>query len=347
MTASAKPPPLELETINREALAVANALAGRCREVSFEWDRRDSTLKFEMNPANRSVSWVVHAVLNGHDLQVGLTQLPEFSWMSPDLAGVRIEGLPPELATGVLQVCLESVTTKLIGQQIEFKILRVESHSGDWDLSPTSLGWTVKRGLRDGWMTGLLRGDAAGLEHLASLVAKVLPTPYRQRDEVPFAMDVVIGQTECASEVLRGLETNDILLGDFESFRKKGLCGLYAGSHKVAEGALEGVRLKLTDMPPRMEASEMDLAQPSAGDGESAGEDAAPSAVPVRLMFVLSRGVLPARQLSRLQAGQEFEIPANSLKEVSVLCGGSKIAEGELMEAGTRAGIRIRKLYPA
>ena len=224
------------ETCDPLEAVVLGELTGLCRKIIFDWDGRPALLRFEpKRSAGRGISWVVGVELEGHFFDIGLGRLPEISWIAPELAGLELEGLPQELGAGILQVCFESVLSHSgIGPALN--VLSVSSFQEESVSNLSAVGWSISRGDREGWMSGILTGDVDAFRFLESKVSQVPPSPCRSCDCIPVVIDFSVGSLKCSADDIQSLEINDILMGEFSEFLDKGICRIVAASLPIAYG---------------------------------------------------------------------------------------------------------------
>ncbi len=327
------------ETCDPLEAAVLGKLAGLCRKITFDWDGRPALLRFEpRRSAGRGVAWVVGVELEGHFFDIGLGRLPEISWIAPELAGLELEGLPQELGAGILQVCLESVLSHS-GIGLALKVLSVSSFQEESKSNSLAVGWSISRGDREGWMSGILTGDVDAFRFLESKVSQVPPSPCRSCDSIPVVIDFSVGSLKCSADDIQSLEINDVLMGEFSEFLDKGVCRIVAASRPIAYGKVleDGVSIAgfFSDSP----------------DGKIEGilspdiRHEASSSIEMSLDFVIDRRMLSVSQLSNLQLGSVIGGAFPKPTPVSVVCSGQKLASGELIPVGGRNGLRITRLF--
>jgi flagellar motor switch/type III secretory pathway protein FliN len=327
------------DSCSRLEVVELGELTGLSRQLNFNWDGRPATLRFERVPSpQRGASWVIEVELEGHAFDICLRALPEISWIAPELAGLKLEGLPEELGAGILQVCVESVLSNS-GIGLDLKVLGVSHVEEELKQGSFSVGWSISRGTREKWMAGLLTGDADSFRFLKSKVSEVPPSPCRPCDDIPILIDLSVGRIKCSVDDLQALEVNDVLMGEFSEFMDKGTCRLVAGSRPIAYGEIGDDGVKITGF----------FGDSSGGNLESIQSPDLPleesSSVEIRLDFVVDRLALRVSQLSSLQLGSVIGGTFSKPSPVSVVSDGQKLALGEFVPVGRRNGVRITRLF--
>lgn len=327
------------ETCGRLEAAVLGKLTGLFRKLTFDWDGRPAFLRFEpKQPVGRGISWVVGVELEGHFFDIGLGRLPEISWIAPELAGLELEGLPQELGAGILQVCFESVLSQS-GIGLAIKVLSVSPVQEESGSNSLVVGWSISRGDREGWMSGILTGDLDAFRFLESKVSKVPASPCRSCDNIPVVIDFSVGSVKCSADDIQSLEINDVLMGEFSEFLDKGICRIVAASRPIGYG-------KVLDDGVNIAGFFSDSLGGKTEDTRSPDiHHEASSSIEMSLDFVIDRRMLSVSQLSNLQLGSVISGAFPKPTPVSVVCSGQKLASGEFIPVGSRNGVRITRLF--
>lgn len=321
-----------------ESLATLNRLTGYRRQLPFEWDGRPLNFEFHEEPEPPEGEWMIQLTFEGHPLRAILHKIPEVSWMFPDLAGVRLEPLPEELAAAVLEVCLEAMTGNVRGQ-LDLRIQSISRTDGRGAVEDghLSVGCSVARGDIPRWMVGTLSGSPDAMRHLAASVSRVAAEPDPAFGEVPVVLGFFIGGFTCSHAELASLAVNDVIMGDFGTYPVDGSCTIVAGSLPLGMGKVKAGGIAITKVYDETEnVATRRAPAPVAAEG-SAGE-------PLQVEFLLARRTVPARVLGQLGVGKLLGIPLQPDPEVSMLVSSKMIGSGQLVRVGSRRGLRINNL---
>lgn len=322
--------PYQLPAIRREFAHLCNRIAGRSRPLQFNWNGQPAVFSFAALSSGPRGGWILNILLGGHEMTVALNRLPDVAWVSPALAGIDLQGLPPELACGIIESCLGDVFDALSKGGIDVSILTVEPYSLRNEPAE-AIGWSIDRGSEIGWMRGTVSGNDLALDHLASLIQRAPATPILDDSTVPVGVDVVAGQLRMALSELKQVEVHDVILADVSGYLKAKECQIWAGFRALASGNLQGQTLTLRNLNP-LEAVTM--------------SEAAPAAVPVndldiQLTFVVGHTTLTVGDLRSLAPGAVLELPSAVGDGVAICANGKTIGRGELIEVGDRVGVRV------
>lgn len=324
------PRPYQLPSVRREFVHLCNRIAGRCRPLQFNWNGQPAVFSFSALGSGPRGGWNLNILLGGHEMTVALNRLPDVAWVSPTLAGIDLQGLPPELACGVIESCLGDVFEALSKGGIDVSILTVEPYSVR-NTPNEAIGWSIDRGGETGWMRGTVSGNDAALDHLATLMQQAPVKPALEDAVLPVPVTVVAGHLRMPLAELKQVEVHDVILAEVGGYLKAGECQLWTGSRALAGGGLEGQTFTLKTLNP-IEAVTM--------------SEAAPAAVPVndldiQLTFVVGHTTLTVGDLRSLAPGAVLELPAAVGEGVAICANGKTIGRGELIEVGDRVGVRV------
>lgn len=338
-----EPTPIDLEKTTRNTVAVLNRLTGFHRPLPFDWDGRPAILEFVPCPPSVEVVWILQLELDGEPIEVGLSEIPEISWISPELAGVRLDGLPEELAAAVLQNCLETTLREIQAlPNLEVVGLKADRDPAPKCAGSISIGWMIARGNETHWITGTMSAELKTMEALASMVERVTPSPAGSVTEIPVVLDFSIGKVACSADEIRNLKLNDILLADLEVFSADLSCEIFAGTRPLGRGKIVPGGVVITEVlgaPDSLFTEEADSVEmPGAGAFREIGGS---------LECLVARRSIPSGKLSRIHPGLRLGMSVSKDPEMILLSGGKKIGAGRCLQVGDRQGIRITDLATA
>lgn len=363
--------PIELQHLDRRAVALANALASH--QARFEWARGDSTLALDLQvgPPLAAPDLQLQFSDGDGDFQVQLSNALLQQLCSPWRGDDPATSLPPQLLRAALSPLLDWLG-KLAG-------LRLETPEA---LKPTALD-AVALQLCDG-----VAGDsrplaaivcsAAQAERL-SVAVRALTARGPALDAGPLSAQVGLrlGATALTPAEYRGLARGDVLLLPTPLAAGDPWITLHQGDRALACASLRGDRalvitepvhaslraLEETTMNDEFEndfddefgdgidfddsaefddATEADTAtdDPSPGDGGAVD----PAALDVRLDFDLGHLSLTVDEIAALRAGTCLELDMPPAGRVNVKSGGRLVAHGELVQIEDRLGVRLTGL---
>lgn len=301
--------------------------------MRFQWNGQAAEFSFSSLKAAPRGSWALDVALGGHDLRVELCRLPDVAWISPALAGIKIQELPSELACALIESCLGEIFDALSKSGIDVRITSVAPFSHR-NAPEEAIEWQVRRGNEEGWMRGHVAGGDTALEHLATLMQRV-PIASETRDEtLPAPVRLLAGRTRVTLTDWQGLEPHDVLLADLASFAPGGQCQLWSGGRTLAEGILDGRAFtvqKLTSSHPAPMAA---AAAPTTPLND----------LEIDVTFVVGQTTLTLGELRSLAPGFVVDLPTPLGDGVTIFANGKNVGAGEVIEVGDHLGVRITSL---
>lgn len=266
--------------------------------------------------------------LGGHDLVMEISRLPELAWVSPELAGIDLQGLPSELACGLIESSLGEIFTALTKVGINVSITGIEPFS--FRHAPEELiEWSIHRGNETGWMHGRISGNDAALAHLASLIERAPVSPVVDDSQLPVAFSLVAASTRLGLAELQSIELHDVILGDLKSYRDSQECALFAAGSCLGTGQTVSKTFSLKQLTPKPATTMGDTAAASVND------------LDIELTFVVGQTTLTVGELRGLAPGFTFELATPVSQAVTLCANGKAIGKGELIEVGDRLGVRV------
>lgn len=177
---------------------------------------------------------------------------------------------------------------------------------------------------------------AAALDPLPA--APVLP-------RLPVALRVRVGACELPLRELRGVRPGDVLLGEgLDEAAGPGAAVLLAAEERWA---WQGRRQEggVAVLSPRARFTALGLeGWTTMGDETQPPLDAELDELPVRLVFEAGRLEVPLGELGQVGPGHVFALPG-AAGLVDILANGRRIGQGELVQVGEGAGVRVLRLY--
>ncbi|MGV3659966.1 MAG: type III secretion system cytoplasmic ring protein SctQ [Prosthecobacter sp.] len=325
--------PYAKTTARPEFVRLANRIAGMRRPMRFQWNGQTAEFSFSNLKLAPRGSWALDVVLGGHDLRVELCRLPDVAWISPALAGVKIQELPPELACALIESCLGEIFDALSKSGVDVRITSVAPFSHR-TAPEEAIEWQVGRGGEEGWMRGHVAGGDAALEHLASLMQNVTITEDAGSDKLPTPVSLLAGRTRVPLADLQNLERHDVLLADLSAFTRARHCQLWTGGQVVAEGLLEGRAFTVQKLN-RPEPTTMAAAAASTTPLND---------LEIDVTFVVGQATLTLGELRSLAPGFVLDLPTPLGGGVTIFSNGRNIGTGEVIEVGDHLGVRITSL---
>lgn len=275
--------------------------------------------------------------------------------VEPLVGGGALTELPAELAQVVLDAAL-SDTCRLL-QALGHGTPRVERVNLDWAEVSKSCAHGFLLRLRStqgsAAITGQLRTSASGLFFVAGLVggrapmaSLAIPAPFRAE----------IGHAAMTADMLRSLETGDVLLMEHRYLgpqrvlwlRADGAGGPHVQIPPIEAGpaapTLTIIASWTDNMPNIDDDTDILTSLPVAADTPTA---ASPDEIPLRLTFDVGTVMLTLGEARALQPGQVIALGHPFAGGVSIRVNGMLIGEGELVEVAGELGVSIRTLFPA
>lgn len=314
-----------------EFIHLANRIAGRKRPLCFEWNGQAAEFSFTNIHTGTRGRWTLGVSLGGHCLKVEVNRLPELAWISPTLAGIDILDLPDELACGLLEACFSEIFAAISKAGVDIAITSVQPHKHR-DAPDEIIEWHVNRGSETVWMQGSVAGDVAALACLASLLERVPVVTSRDDTLLPVVVSIVAASMRLKIHELRALELHDVLFADLIDFKTSSACALYASSHQLGIGTLDGRVFsfkKTTTIPAPAMA---DSALVPLND------------IDVELTFVVGQVTLTVGDLRNVAPGFTFELPITTGSDLLVLANGKLFGRGQLIDVGEHLGVRLTEL---
>lgn len=301
--------------------------------MRFQWNGQTAEFSFSNLMAAPRGSWALDVVLGGHDLRVDLCRLPDVAWISPSLAGVKIQELPSELACALIESCLGEIFDALGKSGVDVRITSVAPFSHR-TAPEEAIEWQVRRGGEEGWMRGHVAGEDTALEHLAALMQKV-PIAEELRDEkLPSPVRLLAGRTRVTLADWQNLEPHDVLLADLAAFTCGRQCQLWSGGHVVAEGLLDGRAFTV---------QKLNRPEPTAMAAASAPTTPL-NDLEIDVTFVVGQTTLTLGELRSLSPGFVVDLPTPLGEGVTIFANGKNVGTGEVIEVGDHLGVRITSL---
>lgn len=301
--------------------------------MRFQWNGHTAEFSFSSLKAAPRGSWALDVLLGGHDLRVELCRLPDVVWISPALAGVKIQELPSELACALIESCLGEIFDALSRSGIDVRITSVAPFSHR-NAPEEAIEWHVRRGNEEGWMRGHVAGGDAALEHLAALMQHVPVAEEARDDSLPAPVRLLAGRTSVALADWQGLEPHDVLLADLAGFARGRQCQLWAGGRTVAEGILDGRAFTLQRLTPSHPSPMAATAAPTTPLND----------LEIDVTFVVGQTTLTLGELRSLAPGFVVDLPTPLGEGVTIFANGKNVGSGEVIEVGDHLGVRITSL---
>ena len=193
-------------------------------------------------------------------------------------------------------------------------------------------------------------GRWTGRLHLSEPAAAVLATaleplpPAPTLPQLPVALRVRIGACELPLRELREVRPGDVLLGDgLDEAAGPGSVLLVAeerwawqARHQPGQVAVLSPRARLAALGLEGWTMNDETPQPL--------QDAELNDLPVRLVFEAGRAEVLLGELGQIGPGHVFALPGTA-GLVDILANGRRIGQGELVQVGESAGIRVLRLH--
>ncbi len=312
-----------------EFIRLANRIAGKSRPLRFQWNGQPAEFAFSNLRAAPRGSWSLGLQLGGHEVKLEMSRLPDVAWVSPSLAGIDLQGLPPELACGLLESCLGEIFDALGKNGVDVRIVSVKPFSHR-KAPEEIIEWSLNRGTETGWMRGYVAGDDAALEHLAALMQRAPVTPVVKDEKLPMPAGVVAGHMTLPLAELEQVGLHDVLLVDVGGYMKSHECLLWAGGRALGRGILDKRTFTLKQLNP--------AGAKTMGDAANATPV---NELEIQMTFVVGESTLTVGELRTLAPGFVMELPGAAGDGVTICANGRAIGKGELIEVGDRVGVRV------
>lgn len=277
---------------------------------------------------------------------------------------VRIDTLPPELATAAVTAALRQVLDGLqsLGrgapQLVALQTTPVEVTPRDTAAFAHVCELLLRAEAGPQAIAGVLWTDTLGLLLLAGLVARRAPQPGPLDDALPLALRAEIGHSRLSAGELATLEPGDVLLLDAAWTGPRrvlwlsadGRAGLHvqlpapAPADEIADGAPPAPP-SLTVLSPW--TATMPVADNATDPATFAATLTAASLddVPLRVSFDLGELTLTLAQLRAMQPGQVLELGHPLAGAVRIRANGALVGDGELVEVDGQLGVSVRTLF--
>lgn len=306
--------------VRPDFVRLVNRIVGVRRLLSFQWNGQTASLNFTHEHLASRGGWKLGVVLGGHDLNVSLNRLPELTWVSPTLAGIELQGLPPELTCALIEASLGEIFEALTKEGIDVRITSVQSFNF-LDEPNETIEWRVDYGSETGWIRGAVAGDDKGLEHLANLLQRAPIAAVIEDMSLPMPVGIVAGAMPISLAELQQVEVHDVLLADLTPFAKGQICELRSGKQTFGNGTLTDKIFTLKQL-------------------STMATNAPVNDLEIELTFVVGQSTLTVGELRSLAPGFVFEL-AGVCDGVTICANGKEIGKGELLEVGDRVGVRV------
>lgn len=323
------PPAASGEVANDATARLYNRLAGTQRDLSFPWAGQPARLRFVApTQVPAPTGWLV-VRCGEHRFELGLPALPEPAALGVAFAGIEFAALPPDLVPGVIEAWLEEPLAVALRQGVN---LQPDAWQTSSSRLPAFCGWEVARGDAVPFLRGTLHADTAALTHLAGLVEQRPPTPARTANDIPFSISVAIAHLPLRVGELAALAPGDVLLLPLAApeFPPASL-ELWTGGRCLGRASRQNQTVRLLTMTTSSET------KPAA----TAATPLRVDDLPVQVTFDVGQIELSVGQLRTLGDGYTFELPVTAERAVTIRANGSEIGQGELVEVGTKVGVRV------
>ncbi|SEK10077.1 MULTISPECIES: type III secretion system cytoplasmic ring protein SctQ [unclassified Variovorax] len=279
---------------------------------------------------------------------------------------VRIDTLPPELATAAVSAALRQVLDGLqsLGrgapQLVALQTEPVEVTPQDTVAFAHVCELLLKADAGPQAIAGVLWTDTLGLLLLAGLVAKRAPQPGPLDDALPIALRAEIGHSRLTARELGGLEAGDVLLLDAAWTGPRRVLWLSAdgraGLHVQLPAMHDATAEDAAAVPPSLTVlSPWTATMPVSNTAADLAADAAAAPatlvaaslddVPLRVSFDLGELTLSLAQLRAMQPGQVLELGHPLAGAVRIRANGALVGDGELVEVDGQLGVAVRTLF--
>jgi type III secretion protein Q len=272
--------------------------------------------------------------------------------------GVRIDTLPPELATAAVTAALRQVLDGLqsLGrgapQLVALQTTPVEVTPRDTAAFAHVCELLLRAEAGPQAIAGVLWTDTLGLLLLAGLVARRAPQPGPLDEALPLALRAEIGHSRLSAGDLAALAPGDVLLLDAAWTGPRrvlwlsadGRAGLHVQLSAPADDTADGT----PPAPPSLTVlSPWTATMPVADNAVDPATFSAASLddVPLRVSFDLGELTLTLAQLRAMQPGQVLELGHPLAGAVRIRANGALVGDGELVEVDGQLGVSVRTLF--
>jgi type III secretion protein Q len=333
-SSEASPRPLDIESVRPEFLRAAQRIAGRHRPVAFDWHGQPATLTLSSQPGKAPVSYTAKMRVDAHEVTLFLEGLPDVTSVSAAYAGLDLAALPPELACGVLAAAFESGLGQLKNKGLAVGLVELLPSTPPVSVPPESLTWEIAQKDRPGWVRGALAGNDAALQHLGTLMSRVPARPLQSFGSVPCVLTFVAGRMGLTQDEYRALRRSDAVLAELGPWRTEGRCEVRAAGRPFASATLQGQFLTIHHFT---------MTEPSPSPAPDT-HLAAVDQLEVELTFLVGSHTTTLEHLKTLSPGACLELSTPVSQAVTICANGKPVGRGELLDIGSRIGVRITEL---
>ena len=329
-----EPQPYPFEKVRPAFLQAGQGIAGIHRTVPFTWNGQAAGLSFSAMADPCPAGWVARVKFDGHELAVRIERMPEISALATPLAGLELESLPAELACGVLAAAFETGLHELKGKGVDLSLEELLPQAAAESPPVESISWAVHRGADPAWMRGTLSGSDNALQHLAKVLARVPAQPVRQYADLPVALALVAARTHLSQEEFRELKRSDAILAELADWRTTGTCEVLVSGRRFATATLRDTTLTI---------QQLTMTEPSPSPAASEPLTSVDQ-LEVELTFLVGTHTATLEQLRSLAPGACIELATPVAQAVTICANGKPVGRGELLDIGSRIGVRITEL---
>ncbi|MES2596706.1 MAG: type III secretion system cytoplasmic ring protein SctQ [Verrucomicrobiota bacterium] len=314
-------------TFRPEFVRLSNRIAGKNRPLRFEWNGQPAQFSFTNLLTHPRGSWTLGLNLGGHALTMEISRLPELAWISPTLVGIDLQGLPSELACGLMEACFGDLFAALSKGGIDVSITSVQPFSHR-HAPEEVIEWNINRGSEISWMHGSVHGDDAALAHLASLMERA-PVTAQDDASLPVLVQLSAASMMLKLSELRSVEVHDVLFAELMDYRAAKECAFYLGGRRAGIGTLEA---KVFSLKQLITAPAQTMAN---------ANSASVNDIEIELTFVVGQTTLTVAELRSLAPGFTFDLGSPAGADLTICANGKSIGKGQLIEVGEHLGVRV------
>jgi type III secretion protein Q len=314
-----------------EFIRLSNRIAGKNRPLRFEWNGPPAQFSFTNLPTNPRGSWTLGLNLGGHELTVEISHLPELAWISPTLVGIDLQGLPPELACGLIEACFGEIFAVLSKGGIDISISSVQPFSHR-HAHEEIIEWNINRGSETSWMHGSVHGNDAALAHLASLMERA-PVAAHDDAKLPVLVQLAAASMTLKLGELKSVEVHDVLFAELMDYRAAKECAFYVAGRRLGVGTLDA---KVFNLKQLITAPATTMAN---------ANTASVNDIEIELTFVVGQITLTVGELRNLAPGFTFELGTAAGADLTICANSKPIGKGQLIEVGEHLGVRVTEFF--
>lgn len=209
------------------------------------------------------------------------------------------------------------------------------------DATPVLVGLECRAG--GGRWTGRLRLSEPAAAALAAALEGLAPAPVPP--PLLVALRVRVGACELPLRELRGVRPGDVLLGDVLPGDAPESDALVVAEERWVWQGRRRPGEAVAVLSARVRAAAVGLEGWMMGDETAQPPlDAELDDLPVRLVFEAGRVEVPLGELGQVGPGHVFALPGTA-GTVDILANGRRIGQGELVQVGDAAGVRVLRLH--